>query len=286
MSFATDKACILDKVRLFGCRDVAKADALLTGYGDVLTAYYQDSNTFDCNPKYLSSLLSCIDATQLLSTCHIYFNHSTDATDPALWVDGSTENIILATSATEFAIVGNSRIGKLTVNAGVVIDVLTIGGGATLDILDVLATGTVKYLRVSGCKTYKSSLGVISRGSDIRQVKIDDGVVFGDFDCLPVTGTCSDAISDLTGDNMTSSTIVWTWNTPSNSLYTILKYRAQGDVQWVIVPTEGSNYLGNWIENGFVLKNLSSDTYYEVSVVNVCNSGQLSAPVIGLEKTT
>ena len=95
MSFATEKACMLAKITLIGCRDAAKIDARVQSYADVLPAYFEDSNTFDCNPLYLSSLVDCFGPATLKANCNIYAQESSDATDPGLWIDGTTENITL-----------------------------------------------------------------------------------------------------------------------------------------------------------------------------------------------
>lgn len=286
MSFATEKACILAKIELIGCQDVAKVDAKLVAYSDMLAAYYEDSNTFDCNPLYLSSLLDCSTPNTLKTNADIYYQESADATDPGLWVDGTAENITITADVDDFAIVGNSHITKLTIQTGVTVKVLTIGGGAILDILDVQGTGVVEYLRVTGCRTYKSTLGVIVRGSTVQNVKIDPGVIFGDYDCLPVTGSCSSPVTDLTAGNQTAKSIIWTWSAPVNTLYITAKFRERGAQDWITLPAEGDNIYGNWINGGFVFNNLKEDTYYEISVTNYCSAGQAAAAVTDISKTT
>lgn len=286
MAFADEKACMLARVTLIGCRDAAKIDARVQSYADVLPAYFEDSNTFDCNPQYLSALVACFSPASLLANCNIYAQSNTTPTDPGLWIDGNTESITIATSVDEFAIVGASHVAKLTILTGVTVGILTIGGGAILDVLDVQGTGAVGYLRVTGCRNYKSTLSTIVRGSTVNNVKIDPGTTFGDYDCLPVSGNCTSPVTNLAAGNQTAKSIIWTWATPLDTLYQVVKFRERGAPDWIIVPPEGDNDYGNWIDGGFVFNNLPSDTYFEISVTNYCQAGQPAASVNDISKTS
>jgi hypothetical protein len=294
MSFATDKACALDKIRAFNCDYVQWVDDNLNAYADIIPVFLTHVTKLQCFPDYTYSLFDCFDGTALLAEGIYYNSTETTLTDPALIVKTTATDITITISSgsiiNDFVIFGASTVDSVIIDGGGTLNCLSVTAGAVLKLLSTMDDSRIRLVRVTGCRTFISKLDAADSSSIIDSFYVFGGGTFGGYRCISLGTPCTDEVISLDTDKITSNSITLTWDNAASTINTIVYYRINNGFTWYIAGANpngdgvSGSYTGDAV--GFIFRGLQADTYYDFRVVNVCSNGNTSPGTIKTEKTT
>lgn len=293
MSFATDKACALDKIRAFNCDYVQWVDDNLNSYDDIIPSFLAFLPKFECFPDYTYSLFECFEDSALTARGIYYDKTETTLTDPTLIIKTTatdiTLNISTGSGTGEFVIFGNSIVNSVTVDGGGTLVCLSVSAGANLKYLTTTAGSTISLMRVSGCRTFLSRVDIANSTSIIDNIFVFGGGYFGGYNCADPTSNCASDISVLISEKITQNSITLKWTPAEDTLYTIVYYKLNNTGPWLMGSVNNDDGItGSYTVDslGYIFRGLQMDTYYDFKVVNVCTNGQPSSGVTLTVSTT
>lgn len=294
MSFATDKAAALEKLKAFGCDLVPYIDAILTGYDKVYAMFVTLLKQYECYPQLMTDMMTAFDNASLIAQ-GIYVGgvHGT-ITDGKIFVNATVTTATYAVPPgdllAELIVAGSSVINSLYVIAGGTVGMLSVTDGARVKVIGTGEGAIIDILRVTGCNGLASTVETIDSTGTINQIKVDGDGFVGAISCLDPTLSCGDEVSDLTFNKVTAESLLLNWTAAASSVRTVVYYRLNNTPVWLHAGVDnGDGVKGNYATDGttgYSFRGLKIDTYYDFKVVNICSNGIASAGTTATQKTT
>lgn len=267
MSFATDKAAILNLLKARNCRLAVRLNTTLSSYDDMLVRLFERSREFDCDPAYLNSLCSALDDAVLVAM-GVHYNKTGPIVNPKLIV-GGTPTVTIQTGGRidNFMVAGGANISLITITNNTYINYMEVMGGSTVTKIDVAMGSRIGELHVSKCDTVISTVSKITEQSYIGDITLaEDGAIFGGVECpvFAADTTCSEEVSGITASFSDQNFTILSWNNPTNSVARRVFFRLKGTVSWEQLPPGA----GTSTNIGFA----GSSKTYEVRIQNKCSA--------------
>lgn len=184
MSFSTDKALLIDVIKLKSCTET-RAIQGASNYSQLLTMFFQFAGLFDCDIAYLEEILDLFDDSILLAN-GIYYNKTGASVDNPKAVVKSTYttiNINAGGSYGPLEILDGSIITKLNITNSTNVLSLGISGASEVGILTVASGSCIDTVVIKGCQGNNSKLDKIIEGSCINDLGVDANATFNGYIC-------------------------------------------------------------------------------------------------------
>lgn len=294
MSFATDKATALEKLKAFGCDLVPYIDLILTSYDKVYAMFVTLLKHYECYPQLMTDMMTAFDNASLIAQgIYVGGTHGT-VTDGKIFVNANvttaTYTVAPGTIISEMVVAGTSVIDSLYIIAGGTVGMVSVTDGARVKVIGTGEGATIDILRVTGCNGLASTVDTIDNSGIINSVRVQGDGFVGARSCLDPTQTCADDVSGLTFNKVTADSLLLNWTDAASSVRTVVYYRLNNTREWLHAGIDnGDGVKGNYATDGTVgysFRGLQTDTYYDFKVVNICTNGIASAGVTATQKTT
>lgn len=188
--FAAKKQAVIDIVKARQCSAAIYIKNNANDYNELVDMMFTFAKTFDCDPTYLDALLAPFDDAVDLIPNGIYYNKTGLTVVNPKWIINSTGMIVTINGGgliPELDIAYNSTVTSITVTGATRLDLLNIGGGSTVTLLTANSGSCVSTVLVKSClSTVISTLTSISGGSCVDNIGVDEGAVFGGFECVTI----------------------------------------------------------------------------------------------------
>lgn len=287
MSFSTEKDSALTILKAVDCDLAEIIDDRCSDYDDMYAMFVMLFNRHRCNPELIKDFVAEFDQTERENR-GIYYNISTTPiADPKILVNCAVASVTFTTTAVsdiehyQVIYVGQgSVIDKIEVDGGNTLHLLCVLPGGTVKILDGAADTTIEDVMIDGCDGAVGTVNVASDTTIIRNMQQRGGGYFGGYNCIDVTVTCAQEVTSVTATNKTQTSMVLDWTEPSESVRKIVMFRINNTEEWYKVNEDPNNkVIGNFRtdgSDGYLVRGLEPDTYYDFKIINVCDNGHSS----------
>lgn len=283
-----EKTAFIALVNVRNPTEAVRLATLLNNYEDIKAAIGRQLDDFAANPQYLIEGMAVFTPAALTAvgivngvTTNVVIN------DPVLWVNSSTTGGIVITANNKgFAILGNSQINNITVNAARDLDRIYIGPGSLVNIMDSTAAGAfINNIYIACERGTPGSLNTIKYGSMYGSLQIDPGAYFGGIENVDVTAPCGIPVINMIATQATDTSVLVSWVPPGAGgfLSIDMYFRKSGDQLWILANGDDGTFVDL---TGFVFRRLERNTYYDFKAVVTCNNGGVANTIITAQTTS
>ena len=193
--FLVDRSEIYALVKAQSCLN-AKYVLETLSYGDLYDLLMEFINTFVCsvNLNYLESLIETVDDAIRLSYGVYHEKTLTDVTGAKFIHKTSVSGkATINANQRELVIINSSSVNEVHVMSGAVLSNLIISGNSSLASLIIDPGCIVENIFLKTCAGANATAATLTKiigvPSQVYALTIEEGAVFGGFDCAPATTT-------------------------------------------------------------------------------------------------
>lgn len=184
MSFATEKAALIDILKEKQCSATKDIYNNLNSYADIPTYYFKYAKAFDGDNAYLDTL-AVVFPDANLQAVGIYYNKTgIIITNPKVVIK-STDVIINVNAGGDYGdleIGGASQVDELNIYGGTNVASLAVVGGSVVDVIEIDPDSSVDSLLVKSENGQNSEVTKVI-GTNVNNAAASEDAVFGGFEC-------------------------------------------------------------------------------------------------------